>query len=140
MNPAPPAQSWSTRTAETALAAAGGLVALALGGLLDDAPGRVLLGVAGAMLLAIALGDLLLRPKLAASPHGLRVRTLAVRRDLPWERIERVVVDERRRLGLTARTLEVDAGDTLVVLGRRSLGADPREVADGIAAIRYTTR
>jgi hypothetical protein len=30
----------------------------------------------------------------------------------------------------------VDAGDTLVVLGRRSLGADPRDVVETLQQIR----
>jgi hypothetical protein len=36
--------------------------------------------------------------------------------------------------------LELDADDTLVVLGRRALGTDPRDVADALARIRYTNR
>jgi hypothetical protein len=137
MQPAPLEQHWSPRPVETALAAGGGVVALLLASVSDPA-GRVLLGVAGVFLLLLTATDLLVRPRLAADPAGLRLRTLSVRRDLPWSQVERVVVDERRRRGLVARTLEVDAGDTLVVLGRRSLGADPREVADAIAKIRYT--
>jgi Bacterial PH domain len=137
MNPAPPERHWFPRPAETALAAAGGGIALVLAAFSDPA-GRVLLGVAGLGLLVLAATDLLVRPRLSVDPHGLRLRTLSVRRNLPWDRIERVVVDERRRLGLTARALEVDAGETLVVLGRRSLGADPRDVAGAVARIRYT--
>ena len=66
------------------------------------------------------------------------MRTLAVRRRLPWSALQRVDVDERSRYGLVSRTLELDAGDTLVVLGRRALGDDPRDVADALARIRYT--
>jgi hypothetical protein len=137
MQPAPPERHWFPRPVETALAGAGGVVAGFLAALSDPA-GRILFSVAGAGLLVLAATDLLFRPRLSASPYGLRLRTLSVRRDLPWDRIERVVVDERHRLGLTARTLEIDAGETLVVLGRRGLGADPRDVADAIARIRYT--
>ena len=137
MQPEPPEQRWAPRPAETALAAAGGLVALLLVVVADSA-GRVLLGIAAAGLFLLAASDLLVRPRLAADARGLRLRTLSVRRDLPWSQIERVLVDERKRYGLTARTLEVEAGDTLVVLGRRSLGADVREVANAIARIRYT--
>ena len=137
--PAPPTGRWSPRPAETAAAAGGAVVALVLAAGADPA-GRVLFGLAAIGLLALTVVDLLLRPRLSADPDGLRVRTLAVRRRLPWSALHRVVVDERSRYGLTARTLELDAGDTLVVLGRRALGTDPRDVADALARIRYTNR
>jgi len=137
--PAPPAGRWSPRPAETAAAAGGAVIALLLAATADPA-GRVLFGLAALGLLALTVVDLLLRPRLAADPDGLRVRTLAVRRRMPWSALQRVDVDERSRYGLTARTLELDAGDTLVVLGRRALGTDPRDVADALARIRYTNR
>ena len=119
--------------------AAGGVVLAAVLVAVSDPAGRLLFGIAGVGLLALTAADLLLRPRLAADPAGVRIRTLAVRRRLPWSAVERVDVDERTRYGLTARTLELDAGGTLVVLGRRSLGADPRDVADALAKIRYTS-
>ncbi len=61
---------------------------------------------------------------------------MAVRRRLPWSAVRRLGVDERPRYGLVSRTLEVDADEFLIVLGRRSLGADPRTVAEQIARIR----
>src|SRR5918993_2354905 len=135
----PPAHSgrWSPRPVETAYAAAGAVLALLLA-LIADPAGRVLFGVAAAGLISLVAIDLLLRPRLSADASGLRVRTLSVRRELPWPDLERVAVDERTRWGLTARTLEVDAGETLVVFGRRGLGADPRDVAGALARIRYT--
>jgi hypothetical protein len=137
--PSAPAARWAPRPAETAAAAGGAVIALALAAV-ADAPGRVLFGVAAVGLLALVAVDLVLRPRLAADAGGVRVRTLTVRRRLPWSALERVDVDERSRYGLTARTLELDAGDTLVVLGRRTLGTDPRDVADALAKIRYTGR
>ncbi|HZB49369.1 MAG TPA: PH domain-containing protein [Mycobacteriales bacterium] len=128
---------WFPRPVETAAAAGGALVALALA-LVADPAGRVLFGVAAVGLLLVVAADLLLRPRLAADPTGVQVRTLAVRRRLPWSALQRVDVDERTRYGLVSRTLELDAGDTLVVLGRRALGDDPRDVADALARIRYT--
>ncbi|HYT09655.1 MAG TPA: PH domain-containing protein [Mycobacteriales bacterium] len=133
----PPQGRWFPRPVETTLAAGGALLALLLAVVADPA-GRLLFAVAALGLLALAAADLILRPRLAADPTGVRIRTLGVRTDLPWSAIERVAVDERSRRGLTARTLELDAGGTLVVLGRRALGADPREVADALARIRYT--
>ena len=136
--PAPPQGRWSPRPVETALAA-GGAVLAALLAVRADAAGRLLFGIAALGLLAVTAADLLLRPRLAADPTGIQIRTLSTRRRVPWARVERVDVDERSRYGLTARTLEVDADESLVVLGRRALGGDPRDVADALARIRYTS-
>ena len=128
---------WSPRPLETAVAILAGLVVLLLA-LLADPAGRLLLGVAALGLLVLGAADLLLRPRLAADPAGVQVRTLASRHRLPWSAVERVDVDEHTRYGLTSRTLELEAGELLVVLGKRALGADPRDVADTLARIRYT--
>ena len=42
--------------------------------------------------------------------------------------------DTRSRYGLRSSTLEVDAGETLVVFSRRALGADPTTVQDIVRA------
>lgn len=128
---------WSPRPAETAIAILAGLAVLVLAVLADPA-GRLLLGVAALGLLTVGAADLLLRPRLAADRAGIQVRTLASRHRLPWSAIQRVDVDEHTRYGLTSRTLELEAGELLVVLGKRTLGADPRDVADTLARIRYT--
>lgn len=128
---------WSPRPAETAVAILTGLVVLGLAVLADPA-GRILLGVAALGLLTVGVADLLLRPRLAADRAGIQVRTLASRHRLPWSAIQRVAVDEHTRYGLTSRTLEVEAGELFLVLGKRTLGADPRDVADTLARIRYT--
>jgi hypothetical protein len=133
----PDLAQWSPRPAETAVALLAGLVVLLLAVLADPA-GRVLLGVAALGLLTLGAADLLLRPRLAADRSGIQIRTLASRHRLPWSAIGRVDVDEHTRYGLTSRTLELEAGELLVVLGKRTLGADPREVADTLARIRYT--
>ena len=126
---------WSVRTTETGLAAAAGVVLLALAAF-ADAPGRILGVIAGAGLLALAVSDLLWRPRLAVDAGGLSIRTPGRQVRLPWERVSAVRVDQRRRFGLTSRTLEIDAGDDLIVLGRRSVGTDPREVAEALRAYR----
>ena len=131
-----PAQ-WSPRPVETALAILAGLVVLLLAVLADPA-GRLLLGVAAVGLLTVGTADLLLRPRLSADRAGIQIRTLASRYRLPWSAIGRVKVDEHTRYGLTSRTLELEAGELFVVLGKRTLGADPRDVADVLARIRYT--
>ena len=133
----PDLAQWSPRPVETALAILAGLVVLLLA-LLADPGGRLLLGVAALGLLAVGVADVLLRPRLAADRAGIRVRTLVSRHHLPWSAIGRVEVDEHTRYGLTSRTLELEAGELFVVLGKRTLGADPRDVADTLARLRYT--
>src|SRR3954452_396000 len=132
----PVRSAWSPRPLETAVALLGGLVVLLLAVLADPA-GRLLLGVAALGLLVLGAADLVLRPRLAAAPAGVQVRTLASRHRLPWSAVDRVEVEEHTRYGLTSRTLELESGELLVVLGKRTLGADPRDVADALARIRY---
>lgn len=126
---------WSVRTVETGLAAFAGLVLLAAAAF-ADAPGRLLGGIAGVGLLALASSDLAWRPRLVATGSGLLVRTPGRTARLPWSAVTAVRVDERQRLGRTSHTLEIDAGDDLFVLGRRSLGTDPRDVADALHTLR----
>jgi Bacterial PH domain len=126
---------WTPRPSETWAAAGAAVVTAGVAVTLDPA-GRLLLALAAALLAWIAGTDLVLRPRLRADAGGIEVRTLSFRRALSWAEVSRVRVDERSRYGRSARTLEVDAGDTLVLLSRRALGADPREVADALAAIR----
>ena len=101
-----------------------------------DPAGRLILGIAAVLLAGLGAADLLVVPRLAVSAEGVTVRTLSVRRQLPWGRIESIRLDERSRLGLSSRTLEIDAGDVLIVLGRHSLGADPRDVYPLVLALQ----
>ena len=110
--------------------------------LVMDTAGRILVGGAAALLLALAGREALLRPRLAAGPDGVEVRTLAGRRLLPWGFL-RVHVRAARRWGTTVRTLELetcppaeDDDGLLVVLGRWELGDDPRVVAAALEAGR----
>jgi hypothetical protein len=126
---------WSVRAVETSIAALTG-VAILVAAVFADPAGRLLGGIAGAGLLILAGTDLAWRPRLAANGGGVAVRTPGRTARLPWTQITGVRVDERQRLGLTSRTLEIDAGDDLIVLGRRSLGTDPRDVAAVLDALR----
>lgn len=126
---------WSTRPAETALAAVAGAALCALGVLASGS--QSFLGiVAGAGLLVLTVADLLLRPRLAADTDGVAVRTINGPVRLPWSEVTAVRVDERTRLGLRSRTLEIDVGETILLLGRRSLGTDPRDVLARLTALR----
>jgi hypothetical protein len=130
---------WSPRPGETAA-----LVAIAVGlglaVLVLDTLGRVLVGAGALLLLVVAGRDLLARPRLAAGPDGVEIRTWTRGRHLPWAGL-RVRVRESRRLGVRSTTLELDTAagpdddGVLVVLGRRDLGADPQEVAQALQAL-----
>ena len=135
---------WSPRRAETVALAAIGL-GLALAVLVLDAAGRVLVGTAAVLVLGIAVRDVVVRPRLAAGPDGVDVRSWTTRRHLPWPLL-RVRVRETRRFGVRSRTLELDTASgpddegVLVVLGRRDLGTDPEEVARALLELDPTVR
>jgi hypothetical protein len=116
------------------LTAGGAVVAVVLAIFDGDPAGRLLVGVAAVVLAIVAAGDLVFAPRLIADADGLQLRTPSVRAGVGWARVERVELDERNRLGLTSRTLEIDAGDVLVVLSRHALGTDPRAAYDLIRA------
>jgi hypothetical protein len=135
---------WTARTGETAALAGLGVV-LGLVAVLLDPGGRVLVGGAAALLVALAVRDRLLRPRLSAGPDGVAVRTLTGTVRLPWHRL-RVRVRDTRRWGVRSRVLELDTAAApdddgeLVLLGRRDLGADPRDVARALQALDPTPR
>jgi hypothetical protein len=109
-----------------------GAVALLLLGLLfgRDAVRLALAGGASAALVAWAVRDLVAPVRVAAGAAGVTVISgYAGRLTLPWERIERIRVDTRSRLGLRSETLEIDAGETLHLFGPYDLGAPPADVA-----------
>jgi hypothetical protein len=95
-----------------------------------DAAGRLLFALAALVLGGYALVDLIGRPRLAAGPDGLRLRTPLRRVHLRWADVSAVRADVRHRHGLRTVTLEVDAAERLCVFSRRALGADPERVAE----------
>jgi hypothetical protein len=133
---------WSPRVGETLALVAVGL-GLGLAVLVVDDVGRVLVGAGALLLLGLAVRDAVARPRLAAGPGGVDVRTWAGRRHLSWPGL-RVGVRDTRRLGVRSRTLELDTATgpddegVLVVLSRRDLGADPDEVARALRALDPT--
>jgi hypothetical protein len=113
----------------TALAGLGLLAAAVASALSPDKPGTLLFACAAAVLAAYIAGDLLFWPRLSADGRGLVIRSPLVRARLEWPEVEDVRAVTRVRHGLRGVTLEIDAGELLVVFGRRSLGADPEYVA-----------
>ncbi len=111
-------------------------VALGLATLGLDAGGRLLILPAALLLLALGLRDVLLRPTLALHDDGLDVVAGAHRRHVAWSELERTRVVTDRRAAL----LELDLGDTVVVLSRRRLGASPYRVLEAVEQARDATR
>ncbi len=120
----------------TALSGTMALIATAAAVLASDPAGRLLLAGAALVLLAYTGTDLIYWPRLTVSAAGLLVRTPATRGLIPWSEVATVHADTRQRAGLRSVTLEIDAGERLVVFSRRSLGADPADVAGLICAFR----
>jgi hypothetical protein len=104
------------------------------------ATGRLVLGCAAVVLAAIAVTDLVFTPRLRASDTGIAVFTPSVRARLRWSEIDILRVDERSHRGLATRALEIEADERLIVLSRRSLGRDPRDVYAELAELRAQPR
>ncbi|CAL9661380.1 hypothetical protein SUDANB95_06996 [Actinosynnema sp. ALI-1.44] len=114
-------------------------VALLLTVLGPDAAARLFMGTGTALVLALAAYGTFVRPRLTADDTGLTVRTLTGPRHLPWHEVH-VKLVHTRRLGREVATLELDwhrgEDEQLYVLTPTDLGADPREVADVLHALR----
>ncbi|MFI9641145.1 PH domain-containing protein [Micromonospora sp. NPDC051925] len=137
--PSSPARQWRVQSALPAAKLAGAIGLAALGLLLAAGdPVPLTLAVAAAVALAgWAARDLLVPVRLAVDAEGITVvQGYAGRRHLPWDAVEAITVDRRTRFGLTGETLEIDAGETLHLLGRADLGASPTEVAELIRTAR----
>ncbi|WP_336212644.1 PH domain-containing protein [Nonomuraea sp. LPB2021202275-12-8] len=92
-------------------------------GVILAVPAAVLVGTMG-------LRDLLVPVRLSADESGITVvHGFAGRRHVPWEAIEDVKVDVRRRFGLRSEILEIDTGDNLHIFSAHELGTSPTEVA-----------
>ena len=120
----------------TAVTGVAGLIAVGLAGFTADGGARVFAAVAAVVLLGYAVSDLLFWPRLVLSAQGVQVQGPFERLAVGWGDVTTVRADVRIRHGLRSTALEVDAGDTLVVLSRRALGADPEAVAAVAATYR----
>ena len=137
--------TWSPPTWDTAASAAVGVLLAVSVPFIADTPGRILVAGGAVLLLGLSARDRVLRPRLSAGPDGVVVRTLSGSTHLPWAGL-RIRVRESRRFGLRGRSLELDTATgpdddgTLVVLGRRELGADPETVARDLWRLDPTPR
>ena len=119
-----------SRTATAALLVAA--LALTVVGALADPAGRVLAWPAAAALAALGLRDLLLGPAVRAGGAGLELVVGARRRWVPWSQVQGIRVVRDRRTAL----LELDLGDTLVLLSRLRLGRPAADVAAELSALQ----
>jgi len=94
-------------------------------------------GLAAALVAVYAVRDLIAPVRLAADREGVTVVTgYAGHARLSWDEIERVRMDQRRRLGTRSNLLEIDTGDRLYLLSSYDLNAHPRDVADALDRLR----
>ncbi|MBF5030361.1 MULTISPECIES: PH domain-containing protein [unclassified Micromonospora] len=135
----PPIRQWRVPREVPVLKAVGALALVALGLVFagGDPVRPALAGLAAAGLLAWALRDVVAPVRLAVDRDGLTVlRGFAGRRRLPWDAVEAIRLDRRSRRGITAETLEIDAGESLHLFGRRDLDAPLDEVAAALDEAR----
>lgn len=122
-----PSRAWAWGFAAVAVVAAGLAV-------VADLQGRVLALAVAVAFAALTVADLRASPRLEVDGSGVTVRGPGGARRLAWADLEVVRVDERIRFGRIVHALELDAGESLVVLGPRPLGADPVTVARRLVA------
>lgn len=96
--------------------------------------------VVTAALALTCLAGTVLRPRLRASPSGVAIRGLRGTRRWSWPNVG-VRVRTTRHLGRTTAALEIEVPEDattggLFVLTRLDLGADPRDVAEELEALR----
>lgn len=139
LDPAQPTRSWAP--AVRLVVAGWAVAAFAWCLLAADPPGRLLAGIGAAAATAAALYGTVARPRLTVDQDGIVVRGMTGARHWPWAQVRRVRVTRHRRLGRDLPALELDVVDadqaeTLIVLARLELDADPVEVLDEINAVR----
>jgi PH (Pleckstrin Homology) domain-containing protein len=98
----------------------------------------VLVGLATAAALGLlALRDVLARDRLRADAGGLElVCGYAAKRHLDWDAVDRMRIDDRLRLGVRSRLLEVDADEQLYLFSRYDLGVEPTDALAALLQVR----
>ncbi len=94
-------------------------------------------GLAALILGAYALRDVIAPVRLAADREGVTVVAgYAGHHRLSWDEIERVRVDERRRLGTRSNLVEIDSGEHLYLFSSYDLNAVPQDVVEALNGLR----
>lgn len=135
----PTTRSWAPLPGVVALAWGLAFVGLVTALLSDENTARFLMGLVAVLGVVLGTYGAVVRPRLSVDDAGLHVRTLTGRTDFPWHEVKiRPVVT--RRLGRESHSLELDwvhgEDEQLVVLTWLDLGADPRDVAEVLHALR----
>ncbi|MFA1544288.1 PH domain-containing protein [Actinomadura monticuli] len=132
---------WRVPPGHVAVKCAAAAAVTALIVLYSHDPQFLFLAAAAAIgLNALALRDLVAPVRLAADGDGLTVVTgYAGRRRIGWEEIGAIRVDERRRLLLHTRMLEIETADDLHLFSAFDLGSDVHDVADELYRLRART-
>lgn len=121
------------------VALAGVAVACLAAGLVSPPAGRLLLFLAALMAGGVAVRDLVTGPTLLTDETGISYVAMWRREHLAWSQIEAIAVYESRRIARVT-ALELDAGERLVLLPERRLGADVRDVVDALRELRIQHR
>ncbi|WP_285496433.1 PH domain-containing protein [Actinomadura sp. NBRC 104425] len=131
-------RSWRVPPVHVAVKAAAAAVVATLAAVSsDDRQFLLLAGVAAVGLAALALRDVLAPVRVAADAEGVTVvRGYAGRRRLAWPEVAAVRVDERRRLLMHTRLLEIETADDLFLFSFFDLGADVHDVAAALERLR----
>ncbi|TDC17118.1 PH domain-containing protein [Actinomadura bangladeshensis] len=132
---------WRVPPGHVAVKCAAAAAVTALIVLYSHDPQFLFLAAAAAIgLNALALRDLVAPVRLAADGDGLTVVSgYAGHRGIAWDEVTAIRVDERRRLLLNTRMLEIETTDDLHLLSAFDLGADVHDVADELYRLRART-
>jgi hypothetical protein len=122
--PAPTQVSFRVDGRLTAVKVTGAVIFLLLTLAFAGDAGREFFGGAATVVLAgYAVRDLVAPRRLSADTEGVTlVAGFAGRRRLAWDEIQRVRVDQRRRLGTRSELLEIDTGEQLHLFSGYDLG------------------
>lgn len=121
---------------------AGGFVAFVIGALLAGDPVAKAFAIGAAAVLAVyAVRDVVAPVRLAADTDGVTVVTgFARRHRLAWSDIDRLRLDERRRLGTRSEFVEIDADDQLYLFSTYDLGSRCHDAVEALARLHAAAR
>jgi Bacterial PH domain len=134
--PEPTELSYRVDRRLTAVRATGAVI-FAVVAVLESGPlPRLFALLAGAVLAVYTVRDLLVPVRLTADADGVTLVTgFARRRRLAWSEIDRVRLDERRRLGTRSDLLEIDTGEALYLFSSYDLGTSCWEAAQQLSRL-----